>query len=102
MGDLLEHAAGSPFGTLPRAPHDGIRLGMRGITPQGSCGAGRQGGSTMKNMLDERARPLLKTLVERYIAEGQPVDSRTLVARQRTRAVAGDDPQRDGRPGTWA
>ncbi|MBL8472705.1 MAG: heat-inducible transcriptional repressor HrcA [Rhodocyclaceae bacterium] len=29
-------------------------------------------------MLDQRARILLKTLVERYIAEGQPVGSRTL------------------------
>jgi heat-inducible transcriptional repressor len=29
-------------------------------------------------MLDERAKSLLKTLVERYIAEGQPVGSRTL------------------------
>jgi heat-inducible transcriptional repressor len=29
-------------------------------------------------MLDERAKVLLKTLVERYIAEGQPVGSRTL------------------------
>jgi len=32
----------------------------------------------MKSMLDERARSLLKTLVERYIADGQPVGSRTL------------------------
>jgi heat-inducible transcriptional repressor len=32
----------------------------------------------MKIMLDDRARTLLKTLVERYIAEGQPVGSRTL------------------------
>ena len=32
----------------------------------------------MKNMLDERAKSLLKTLVERYIADGQPVGSRTL------------------------
>jgi len=32
----------------------------------------------MKCMLDERARTLLKTLVERYIADGQPVGSRTL------------------------
>lgn len=32
----------------------------------------------MKNMLDERARSLLKALVERYIADGQPVGSRTL------------------------
>ena len=30
------------------------------------------------NMLDERAKSLLKTLVERYIAEGQPIGSRTL------------------------
>src|SRR5260363_44264 len=29
-------------------------------------------------MLDARARHLLKTLIERYIAEGQPVGSRTL------------------------
>ena len=29
-------------------------------------------------MLDKRAQILLKTLVERYIAEGQPVGSRTL------------------------
>ncbi len=29
-------------------------------------------------MLDERAKSLLKTLVERYIADGQPVGSRTL------------------------
>lgn len=32
----------------------------------------------MKTMLDERSRSLLKTLVERYIADGQPVGSRTL------------------------
>lgn len=32
----------------------------------------------MKFMLDERARTLLKALVERYIAEGHPVGSRTL------------------------
>jgi heat-inducible transcriptional repressor len=29
-------------------------------------------------MLDDRAKSLLKTLVERYIAEGQPIGSRTL------------------------
>src|SRR3954464_7728605 len=29
-------------------------------------------------MLDERSKSLLKTLVERYIADGQPVGSRTL------------------------
>ena len=32
----------------------------------------------MKFTMDERARSLLKTLVERYIAEGQPIGSRTL------------------------
>jgi heat-inducible transcriptional repressor len=32
----------------------------------------------MKTMLDDRARTLLKLLVERYIADGQPVGSRTL------------------------
>ena len=29
-------------------------------------------------MLDDRAKTLLKTLIERYIAEGQPVGSRAL------------------------
>ena len=28
----------------------------------------------MRGMLDDRARLLLKTLIERYIADGQPVD----------------------------
>ena len=32
----------------------------------------------MHAMLDKRAQTLLKTLIERYIAEGQPVGSRTL------------------------
>jgi heat-inducible transcriptional repressor len=32
----------------------------------------------MPHMLDDRARTLLKTLVERYIADGTPVGSRTL------------------------
>jgi heat-inducible transcriptional repressor len=33
---------------------------------------------TIRHMLDDRAKMLLKTLVERYIADGQPVGSRTL------------------------
>jgi heat-inducible transcriptional repressor len=33
---------------------------------------------TLQTMLDDRARLLLKALVERYIADGQPVGSRTL------------------------
>src|SRR5438105_7979350 len=32
----------------------------------------------MERMLDDRAKTLLKALVERYIADGQPVGSRTL------------------------
>jgi len=32
----------------------------------------------MNRMLDKRAQTLLKTLIERYIAEGQPIGSRTL------------------------
>jgi len=32
----------------------------------------------MKSMLDKRAQLLLKTLIERHIAEGQPIGSRTL------------------------
>jgi heat-inducible transcriptional repressor len=32
----------------------------------------------MPRMLDKRAQVLLKTLIERYITEGQPVGSRTL------------------------
>jgi heat-inducible transcriptional repressor len=38
----------------------------------------RGGPSRMERMLDPRARFLLKSLVERYIAEGQPVGSRVL------------------------
>ena len=33
-------------------------------------------------MLDRRAKILLKTLVERYIAEGQPVGSRALCVKR--------------------
>src|SRR5256714_10100222 len=36
------------------------------------------GECTMNHMLDKRAQILLKTLVERYITEGQPVGSRAL------------------------
>src|SRR5438270_3693428 len=63
----------------------------RAAMPQSQgCRACRQGRScrrrlgtfavecTMNHMLDRRAQILLKTLIERYIAEGQPVGSRTL------------------------
>jgi heat-inducible transcriptional repressor len=46
---------------------------------QGFYTAGRgYPGPTIGAMLDDRSRSLLKTLVERYIADGQPVGSRTL------------------------
>src|SRR5829696_6728817 len=53
---------------------------MRGITPQRLAMNRGENASeiTMKSMLDERAKTLLKALVERYIADGQPVGSRTL------------------------
>src|SRR3982751_834158 len=53
---------------------------MRGITPQRSAWTGDENGCCLqlKTMLDERAKTLLKALVERYIADGQPVGSRTL------------------------
>src|SRR5438477_12499819 len=53
---------------------------MRGITPQRFTrdDAENRAPPTMETMLDERAKTLLKTLVERYIADGQPVGSRTL------------------------
>src|SRR5512146_2026153 len=53
---------------------------MRGITPQRPWREPSRRGTrpTIRTMLDERAKTLLKALVERYIAEGQPVGSRTL------------------------
>src|SRR5437868_5437447 len=53
---------------------------MRGITPQRFAihGDENRPAPTMKTMLDERAKTLMKALVERYIADGQPVGSRTL------------------------
>ena len=50
-------------------------------------------------MLSERAQNLLKILVERYIADGQPVGSRALSRFSLAGAVARHHPQRDGRPG---
>jgi heat-inducible transcriptional repressor len=50
--------------------------------PRGNGGSARaqENGAltTIGCMLDQRAKTLLKALVERYIAEGQPVGSRTL------------------------
>src|SRR5437868_4299120 len=46
----------------------------------GAAATRRAGAVALKfsTMLDPRARTLLKTLIERYIADGQPVGSRTL------------------------
>ena len=38
---------------------------------------GRRGSQNLL-LMDERARVLLKNLIERYIADGQPIGSRTL------------------------
>ncbi len=55
---------------------------MKGALPRGNGGSARaqETGAltTIGRMLDQRAKTLLKALVERYIAEGQPVGSRTL------------------------
>jgi len=45
-------------------------------------------------MLDRRAQILLKTLVERYIAEGEPVGSPRAVALLRSGFEPGHDPKR--------
>ena len=43
----------------------------------------------MRHMLDPRSRILLKALVERYIADGEPVGSRTLSKQSGLEAFAG-------------
>src|SRR5712691_9264756 len=74
---LFEHAA-----QLPQRLRD---LGTAQLADQGdaakarpNCGVRHAVECTMIFMLDKRAQVLLKTLIERYIAEGQPVGSRTL------------------------
>jgi heat-inducible transcriptional repressor len=55
---------------------------VKGCLPRGNGGSARAqetgAFTTIGRMLDQRAKTLLKALVERYIAEGQPVGSRTL------------------------
>ena len=66
---------------LPTSAACRKRGAIRGITPQrplADAGENRLVTGGPKRMLDERAKTLLKTLVERYIADGQPVGSRTL------------------------
>src|SRR5437879_3744746 len=74
---LLEHRA-----QLAQRLRD---LGTAQLADQGDAAEARPGCGvrhalecTMISMLDKRAQVLLKTLIERYIAEGQPVGSRTL------------------------
>src|SRR5882762_4566367 len=61
-----------PISALPSLPISATRLKL-GFAREA---IGRE--CTMNRMLDKRAQILLKTLIERYIAEGQPVGSRTL------------------------
>src|SRR5947207_15349620 len=49
-----------------------------GFTASASLRRGACGRVYNESMLDKRAQVLLKTLIERYIAEGQPIGSRTL------------------------
>src|SRR5512135_2350578 len=59
-----------------RGPRGGRTADPGTVRPRGRRAAGGDG--RMPAMLDARAQHLLKTLVERYIAEGQPVGSRAL------------------------
>ena len=48
--------------------------------------------------LDRREREILRALVQDYIQTGEPVASQPLLARHDLDVLAGDRPQRDGRP----
>ena len=52
--------------------------GRTGAGPRAGAMAGASPRGKIAGMLDPRAQHLLKTLVERYIADGQPVGSRAL------------------------
>src|SRR5664280_494125 len=69
-----------PDWNLPTSAACRKRVDMRGITPQRPFlpQAKMASPDLSHTMLDERAKTLLKALVERYIADGQPVGSRTL------------------------
>ncbi|MEK8044111.1 heat-inducible transcriptional repressor HrcA, partial [Burkholderia contaminans] len=54
------------------------RIGPARATATDATRRGRAVALKFSTMLDPRARTLLKTLIERYIADGQPVGSRTL------------------------
>ena len=69
-----------PDWNLPTSATCRKRVDIRGITPQRPSWPQSKMASSIlpTTMLDERAKTLLKALVERYIADGQPVGSRTL------------------------
>src|ERR1700744_3654197 len=67
---------------MPRRSEPARRGGKGAAHAFGVSAAGARGSHAIElkffAMLDPRAQTLLKTLIERYIAEGQPVGSRTL------------------------
>jgi hypothetical protein len=80
VGDLLQHRADAPRLILA---NDRCMTEAQGHANDYTIGpaTGPAWGAAPYNrtpMLDDRARTLLKTLVERYIADGTPVGSRTL------------------------
>jgi heat-inducible transcriptional repressor len=72
----LAASRGEQLGEFPQRLRD-FRAAQ--LADQGDA-AEREGHARVYNesMLDKRAQVLLKTLIERYIAEGQPIGSRTL------------------------
>ena len=86
----------------PRLKHSALRGAIADEVhdPAGIRAPPRSSRGAVKSplMLDPRAQHLLKTLVERYIVDGQPVGSRALSKQLGPRAFARDDPQRDGGP----
>ena len=75
--ELFADAAGVEFADERSVPEAGRH--SRDYTTATPFAAGENGPLTLcTTMLDERAKTLLKALVERYIADGQPVGSRTL------------------------
>jgi heat-inducible transcriptional repressor len=75
MSEITPHAlcgAGGQFDTLY------VRARRRNAAAAGQATGSKNPALYNEPMIDDRARMLLKTLVERYIADGQPVGSRTL------------------------
>ncbi len=80
VGNLLQHPAdalGLVF-AYERSMSKACRHAIDYTTGPLFCRGWNRAPAYNETMLDERARTLLKALVERYIADGQPVGSRTL------------------------